>query len=118
MLYVVGYQPLIVAGGQNFFDEASPYIGAINVASQSKIKFPNYSTEALIAASPDIIVDLVMGSELSQNVEERLQWWSRYGSIPAVKNKRIYFFDIEKMRATPYLPAALRELRQLIQTDS
>lgn len=117
VLFVVGYEPLIVAGGDNFFDEATRYIGAINVASQSRLKFPNYTTEALIAAAPDIVVDMAMGSEGAKNPSERIQWWSRYGSIPAVKNRRIYPFDIEKMRATPFLPSALRELRRLIHPE-
>jgi len=95
VLFVVGYEPLIVAGGNNFFDEASGMIGATNVVHESRLKYPTYTTELLIQSAPEAIFDLAMGSENSQARQaERLQWWNQFASIPAVKNQRIYFFDI------------------------
>ncbi len=115
ILFVVGYDPLIVAGGDNFFDESTEYLGALNVVGKSRLKYPTYSNELLIRAAPEVVLDLTMGTE-KQNAdpEARLAWWSQFASIPAVKNKQIYFFDIEKMRAVPTLPAALREIFNLI----
>jgi|GEM_PF-677029 len=119
VLFVVGYQPLIVAGSSNFFDEAGGYVGADNVAHESRMKYPTYTTELMIQAQPEVIVDLAMGSENSESKRsERLEWWSQFASVPAVKNHQIYFFDIEKMRAVPTLPAALRELLQLLHPEA
>lgn len=119
VLYVVGYQPLVVAGANNFFDEAGDYIGAINVARQSKLKYPYYSTEGLIRSAPDVILDFAMGSESSEAAKlGRAGFWKQFPSIPAVKNGRIFALDIETMRAVPSLPATLRDIFRLLHPRS
>jgi ABC-type Fe3+-hydroxamate transport system substrate-binding protein len=114
-LYVVGHQPLMVAGSGNFFDEATPYIGAFNVAHNSKLKYPNFSTEQLVRSAPEIIFDI---SEVHENsaadAAGRREWWKKFRSIPAVQWQQIYSFDIEKLRASPALPTAFKELFDLI----
>jgi cobalamin transport system substrate-binding protein len=115
ILFVVGYEPLVVAGGNNFFDEATDYLAAVNVAHESRLKYPTYTTELLIRAAPDIILDMAMGSENSEAKQRlRKDWWKQFPSIPAVQNNQIYNFDIEKMRAVPSLPSALQEIFDLI----
>ncbi|HKY63470.1 MAG TPA: helical backbone metal receptor [bacterium] len=115
VLYVVGYRPLVVAGGNNFFDEAGEYIGARNVARESRLKYPYYTTELLIRAAPEAVFDFAMGSEGSAAAREgHRDFWKSFPSIPAVKNGRIYPLDIETMRAAPELPATLREMFRLL----
>ncbi|MCE9626033.1 MAG: helical backbone metal receptor [Deltaproteobacteria bacterium] len=115
VLYVVGYQPLVVAGGNNFFDEAGDYIGAENVAHQSRLKYPYYTTELLIRAAPEVVFDFAMGSEAEANARSQNgEFWKQFSSIPAVKNGRVYALDIEKMRAVPSLPETLKELFLLL----
>jgi len=118
-LFVVGYQPLVVAGQGNFFDEASPYIGTFNVARESKLKYPTWSTEQLIRSQPEIIFDISMDSRKSEaDFPQRLQWWRQFRSIPAVRWNQIYYFNIEKMRAVPSLPQALEELYRMIHRST
>ncbi len=115
VLYVVGYRPLVVAGGNNFFDQAGEYIGALNVARESRLKYPYYTTELLIRAAPEAVFDFAMGSEGSAAASHGHQeFWQSFPSIPAVKNGRIYPLDIETMRAAPELPATLREMFRLL----
>lgn len=117
VLYVVGYRPLVVAGGNNFFDQAGEYIGAQNVAGESRLKYPYYTTELLIRAAPEAIFDFAMGSEGSVTARDTHQeFWKSFPSIPAVKNGRIYPLDIETMRAAPDLPATLREMFRLLHS--
>ena len=117
-LYVVGYRPLVVAGGNNFFDQAGDYIGALNVARESKLKYPYYTTELLIRAAPEAIFDFAMGSEGSAEARQGHQeFWKSFPSIPAVKNQRIYPLNIETMRAAPELPATLREMFRLLHSN-
>ena len=119
VLYVVGYQPLVVAGGDNFFDEAGAYIGAVNVARESRLKYPYYTTELLIRAAPDVILDFAMGSEAGEAAKRgRADFWKSFPSIPAVKNGQIHALDIETMRAAPSLPATLRGLFTLLHPRS
>lgn len=109
-LFVVGADPLVVAGSGNFFDDAAEYLAVTNVAGQSRLHYPTFSTEALIRSAPEVILELTMGSEQSASREERRRWWARFGSIPAVKNGRVYFMDIERMRAVPGLPSFLGDI--------
>ena len=119
ILYVVGYQPLVVAGGNNFFDEAGDYIGAQNVARESRLKYPYYTTELLIRAAPDLILDFAMGSESGEAARRgRADFWKKFPSIPAVKNGQIHALDIETMRAVPSLPQTLREIFQIVHPRS
>ncbi|HKX11633.1 MAG TPA: helical backbone metal receptor [bacterium] len=117
VLYVVGYRPLVVAGGNNFFDQAGEYIGALNVARESRLKYPYYTTELLIRAAPEAVFDFAMGSESSDAARQgHRDFWKAFPSIPAVKNGRIYPLNIETMRAAPELPATLREMFRLLHS--
>jgi len=115
VLFVVGYQPLVVAGGDNFFDEAGTYIGAVNVVHESRLKYPYYTTELLIRAAPEVVLDFAMGSEVTPAARQsRQDFWKQFSSIPAVKNGQIFELDIDKMRAVPTLPETLREIFKLL----
>lgn len=110
-LFVVGYDPLVVVGGDNFIDDVFPYLGLSNVAGGSKIKYPTWSTEQIIRSAPDWIVELPMGSENQPGKRgSRLQWWQRFPSIPAVAKGQILSFPVEEIRAVPALPLALEKL--------
>jgi ABC-type Fe3+-hydroxamate transport system substrate-binding protein len=91
------------------------FLGLKNVAQDSQIKYPTWSTEQVIRSAPELIIELPMGSEntLKKN-KARLDWWQRFTSIPAVKDQRILTFPIEEFRAVPDLPKALRKLAQQI----
>jgi iron complex transport system substrate-binding protein len=118
-LFLVGYDPLVVVGGNNFIGEIFPYLGLTNVAVQSRMPYPVYSVEQLIQASPDVIVDLAMGSEATAaKKNRRMTWWKKFPSLPAVQKNQIYNFEIEKIRAIPQLPRALEELFSLIHATS
>lgn len=115
VLFVVDYHPLVIAGGNNFFDEAAHYVGAVNVAGTSRLAYPYYSTEMLLRSQPEIILDFAMGSTQSQSTwQERLTWWQQFSSIPAVKNGSIYPIDINTMRAAPILTNTLWKIFYLL----
>ncbi len=113
-LFVVGYQPLVVAGSGNFFDEAANYIGVENVAHESRLRYPTWSTEQLLRAQPEILWDISMDTtDPKQAFQTRMEFWNRFPSLPAVKSGQIHYFDIEKMRAVPGLPDAFAELYRM-----
>lgn len=110
-LFVVGHQPLVIAGSNNLFDDIAPYLGLQNVAGGNHFRYPTYSLEMVLAQAPDIILDFSMGSEATEaGRQEMLQWWSRFSGLPAVKNKKVYFYDMGKIRASPRLPLELAKL--------
>ena len=57
VLFVYGFEPLVVAGPGSFADELLRDAGAVNVASDGGSAYPVYSVERAVRAKPDIIVD-------------------------------------------------------------
>jgi iron complex transport system substrate-binding protein len=57
VLFVYGFEPLVVAGPGSFADELLRDAGAINVAADAGSAYPVYSVERAVAASPDVVVD-------------------------------------------------------------
>ncbi len=111
VLFVVGHQPLVVAGSNNLFQDIAPYLGLKNVAEESRLKYPVYSIEQAIVSAPDLIFDFSMGSEASaRSREEILNQWKRLPQIPAVKNNQIYFLDIGQLRASPRIGQELNKI--------
>lgn len=114
-LFVVGHHPLVVAGSRNLFDDVAPYLGLVNVAGRSRLKYPTYSVEQVFAASPELILDFSMGTEASEAAkQESLKWWSQLKEIPAVKNRRLFFWEMGALRAGPRLPSELVKLFEAI----
>lgn len=113
LLVVVGLRPLVVVGPHNLIDDILLYFGISNVARRSKLSFPTYSLEKLIASQPTVIVDLTMGSE-KKNTVHSLEWYHQFSSIPAVKNNRIYFLDVSDFRGSPRLVKGAEALVEIL----
>lgn len=106
-LIVVGTHPLVVAGGNNILSDLLELLGAKNGARDSRLRYPVYSLEQLVAANVDVIVDLSMGTEGAQRDGSL---YRRFPSITAVKNNRIYFLDMDHFPASPKIVVGAREL--------
>ncbi|MCH7809067.1 MAG: ABC transporter substrate-binding protein [Chloroflexi bacterium] len=78
---------LFTAGPGSFPDEVYGLLKAPNIAEATGEAFPQMSTEAIIAAEPEVIVlaDADFG-ESFETVSGRPGW----GAIPAVQNERVY----------------------------
>lgn len=115
-LWVVGYEPLVVVGGNNFIDDAGKLLNLENVAGKSELKYPTYSTEQMIRTAPEVIIDLAMGTEASPEKRgEHMAWWQRFPSIPAVKNQKIIPFSMYEFRPVPQLLDTLQNLAKKIR---
>jgi len=84
---VVGHEPFVLAGPQSYLGELTARAGGANVADAIGGKWPRAGLEFLVAAKPEVIVDLSMASEASSAADR----WRRLGGIPAVKAGRVYF---------------------------
>ena len=105
VLVVWGQRPMIVTGPGSFMDELIEAVGAVNAAGKGTMKYPHWSMENVIAANPDVIVDMSMGSEIND-----LGAWSKFKTVSAVKNKKIVTLDDSLFRAGPRLPEAVQAL--------
>ncbi|WP_052519635.1 ABC transporter substrate-binding protein [Archangium violaceum] len=57
VLFVYGFEPLVVAGPGSFADELLRDAGAINVASEAGSAYAVYSLERAVGSRPEVVVD-------------------------------------------------------------
>lgn len=81
VLFVVGREPLVVAGPKSFPDELLAIVGAENVVRGER-PWPVYSLEKAVADDPELVVD---GAAL-----EPADGISRLAAIPAVRRGRVF----------------------------
>jgi iron complex transport system substrate-binding protein len=84
--FVYGFKPLVLAGPGSFADSLLRMLHAKNVVSTGSA-YPQYSVERLLADQPDVIID---ASEAHEGQDGDAEHWSRFTSIPAVKNRRVH----------------------------
>ncbi len=115
-LFMVGQHPLIVAGSGNLMNDVAPYLGLQNAVDESRLKYPNFSVEQVYAVAPDYILNFAMGSEANETArKESKRELEAMKGIPAIRNNRLYFWDIGALRASPRLPAELLKLFEALQ---
>jgi iron complex transport system substrate-binding protein len=116
-LLVIGYEPLWVAGGYGALDELLAAAGGMNAAGGVKKDFYAADIETVVVAKPEVIVDLTLRSTDPQARRDAIKaFWSRFGSVPAVKNGRIEFIDIDLLTIPgPRLLDGLTALEDALQ---
>ena len=84
---VLQRDPLFVVGGANFIDTMVEIAGAKNVAAQYREAYPRVAMEWLVAASPELLVDL------SPEAQVAMTFWERWPNMNAVKQGRLVSLD-------------------------
>jgi len=100
-------RPIVTIGKHSFLNELLELAGAGNVFADLNKDYPVVSQEEIIKRNPEIIILLH-----PENIEQRTGW----GTIAAVKNKRVYA-DINQdyiMRPAPRLVKGFKELKRII----
>ncbi|MEX0806443.1 MAG: cobalamin-binding protein [Candidatus Binatia bacterium] len=114
VLLVVGIRPLVAVGGKNFIDEMITLAGGKNIAGNAAQPWLNLPTEYVVAKAPQVIIEAGMGSEREQSGKR----WEDLKSIPAVKERRIYYYRSDKiLRPGPRFGEAIAELARLIHPE-
>jgi len=108
-LAVVDRSPLYLVGGETFLDEMLEAVGADNLGRRLGAGYPPGSIEWLIAAQPELLLDMTPGAEHAS------VFWSRWPSLPAVAAGRVLTVEASRVSLPgPDLDAALRELASVI----
>jgi len=102
---VLQRDPLFVVGGGSYLDVMLRAAGAENAAAGFDEAYPQVSVEWLIAAAPELILDV------ADPVGEALAHWQRWPSLPAVAAGRVLALDDSGLTMPgPYLDRALERL--------
>jgi len=113
-LMVVGLRPLVAVGGKNFLDELITLAGGANIARNAPQPWLNLPNEYVVAKAPQIIIEAGMGSDTAAPARH----WSDLKSIPAVKERRVYTYNSDKiLRPGPRIGDGLEELARLIHPE-
>ena len=102
VLFVVGREPLIVAGQRSFAEELLRVCGARNVV-QGEVPWPIYPLEKAVADDPDVVVDAAP--------QEAAEGIRRLAAIPAVRRGAVVrLADDDLIRPGPRMVRGLDAL--------
>ncbi|MBE0537900.1 MAG: ABC transporter substrate-binding protein [Phycisphaerae bacterium] len=113
VLYVIQTSPLRVAGRQTFINELIELAGGQNAIGPTVNKYPPIGSEQVIASSPDVIIAPGMAGV---SREALIEYFTRYGRIPAVANEQIYLIDDDTVsRLGPRIDQAVEMIARCIR---
>lgn len=116
VLWVIQRQPLRVAGVDTFISDMIVICGGTNAVARTLHQYPPISSEAMLASSPDIIIEpsdtLADFERLNRTAAE---FYGRYPTLPAVQNNRIYVLNGDLVsRLGPRIEQGLNEIAKAI----
>jgi iron complex transport system substrate-binding protein len=116
VFFQLGREPLFTAGSGTLINEVIERAGGINVAGHDTARYPVYSAEGIIMASPEIIVFAPMVNDKKFASVKSI--WQKFGEIPAVKNNKIYPIDADLInRASPRIFDAIEIMASIFHPD-
>jgi iron complex transport system substrate-binding protein len=116
VLWVIQREPLRVAGQDTFVDEMIRTCGGRNAIEKTLHQYPPISQESLLAAAPDIIIEPADSAKDYERLSRTAgEFYGRYPSLPAVRDKRIYVLDGDLVsRLGPRIEKGLQEVARCL----
>ena len=112
----IGEAPMVTVGKGSFADDLIRLAGGENVAGEEKKMYPRFGMEEILKRAPEVIILTSMNA--SANYEKVLQDWSRWRTIPAVKNGRIHLIDSDLIdRPSPRIIDGLEEMARILHPE-
>lgn len=83
---------LFASGGVGFLHDVLEAAGGRNVFGDIMRPAVQANTEALLAAAPDVVIEVRSGAEMAdENVDQEIRVWQALPGLPAVRNGRVRF---------------------------
>lgn len=83
-----------VSGGRGFLHDMLEIAGGEDLFNDIDKESVQVSTETILARAPDVILELRPEEiPLGQPMQDELASWSRLASVPAVRNKQVFFIS-------------------------
>jgi ABC-type Fe3+-hydroxamate transport system substrate-binding protein len=84
--------PVTTVGQPSFLTEVIAIAGGESVYADNPIAYPQIGLEEVIAARPDVILDVLPGERIDAQREQELRaQWDRLADLPAVRSGRVHF---------------------------
>jgi iron complex transport system substrate-binding protein len=124
VLLVFGREPrslrnIYATGGVGFLNDMLVAAGGENVFADVARESLPLTSEAILTAAPDVIVELTYDNRMtSDNQKEEIAVWNRLTSIPAVRQQRVYLMlGNQFVQPGPRLAEATTAIAQLLHPD-
>jgi len=115
VFFQIGIAPIVSAGTNTFAHELIELAGGKNI-SKGPIPYPRFSKEQVLSLSPEVFIITSMSrNTIFERVKKE---WSKWPSLPAIRDKRIYLEDSNLFdRPTPRLVDGLENLARRIHPE-
>jgi iron complex transport system substrate-binding protein len=108
--------PIVTVGKGSFADDLIRLAGGENIAGKEKEMYPRLGMEEILKRSPEVI--LISSMNPKGNYSKVLQEWSRWKTIPAVKNGHIHLIDSDVVdRPSPRIIDGLEEIARFLHPE-
>ena len=113
-------QDIDASGGYGFLHDMLDIAGGADAVADIKRESVQMSTEMVLARAPEVIIELHYGRSLPPaRMESERHVWDKLGSIPAVRNNRVYLVEGDQYVVPgPRVAAATDELARLLHPDA
>ncbi len=112
----IGDVPIVTVGRGSFADDLIQLAGGENIAGKEKEVYPRLGMEEILKRSPEVIV--ISSMSPTGDYQKVLQEWTRWKTIPAVKNGRIHLMDSDLLdRPSPRIVDGLEELARVLHPE-
>jgi iron complex transport system substrate-binding protein len=109
----IGDIPIVTVGKGSFADDLIRLAGGENIAGKEKEVYPRLGMEEILKRSPEVIV--ISSMNPTGDYQKILKEWTRWKTIPAVKNGRIHLIDSDLLdRPSPRVIEGLEELASVL----
>ena len=104
----VWYDPIVTIGGRSFLSELIETAGAVSITDSIAQEWPQISLEVVMAHQPDALVLIKDGKVTFHDLENRPGW----DTLPAVRNRRVYYLDDRAEFPSPIAFQALEDFEK------
>ena len=112
----IGDAPIVTVGKGSFADDLIRLASGENIAGKEKEVYPRFGMEEILKRSPEVIVISSMNPK--GDYQKILEQWTRWKTIPAVKNGRIHLIDSDLLdRPSPRIIDGLEELARVLHPE-
>jgi len=116
VFFQIGLEPLVTAGKGTLINEVIERAGGVNIAGHDVARYPRYSSEGIMGASPEIILFAPMINDKEFTMVKK--FWREFKGIPAVKNNKIYPIKTDLIsRASPRIVDAIEKIALIFHPE-